>query len=121
MPKGELSPSRKTERVSATPSPSASHEHFHEPPLEPLAVVRPRRPGGLGSQHIAIGKENAATAKPAAGMGLAPMGHPVAVATLIVGISVWLGCGSSLRLHAPGSGNPWWREGQWAPSRTIAR
>src|SRR5690242_17335588 len=124
MPKGEFSPWRKTERVSATPSPSPSRSSViwlalgvpaparlmnmrMAQPLMPLpssglggALVSATSTSPLGSASIQRGwskpSAKAATDRPFAAVGPAvPDGHPLAGATLTVGISVALGGGSS--------------------------
>jgi hypothetical protein len=122
MPKGEFNPSRNTERVSATPSPSASRSRVMRLALGTAApaffmmafIARPLRPfmssgrGGafvsatstspLGSTYTQRGcsrpRAKAVTRVPGPALGCAPAGQPLAGAMSTVGIREGLGGGS---------------------------
>src|SRR5687767_9975378 len=122
MPNGELSPSANVERVSATPSPSASRSSvmrfalgtpepasfmnfFIAQPLTPLpssgrggALDSATSTSPLGNTCSQRGCDrpdaNALTRMPLAATGVLPLGQPLAGAILTVGINVLFGGGS---------------------------
>ena len=121
MPNGEFKPCKKTDRVSATPSPLASRSSvmrlalgtpapafFITTPMTQRLMLKGRSSGGglllsatstspLGSTCTQRGwsrsRASAVTAKPAMGLGVSPSGQAFAGAILTVGIRPLLGCG----------------------------
>src|SRR6185295_7876923 len=122
MPNGECNPCRQMVFISAMPSPSLYRSSVIRLALGVPAPARamtffmtqpltPLRSSGLGGAFVSatstspLGRTysqrgwsrslaNACTANPAAGDGFAPAGQPLAVATCMVGKSVWCGAGS---------------------------